>query len=67
MAGRPIAIIGHARPDGDCIGSQVALARLLAAAGHDVICVNADPVPRRLTFLTQGLTFYRTDDVLARI
>ena len=65
LAGRPIAIIGHARPDGDCIGSQVALARVLAAAGHDVICVNADPVPRRLTFLTQGLTFYRTDDVLA--
>ena len=66
LAGQPIAIVGHARPDGDCIGSQVALARALAAAGHDVICINADPVPRRLAFLTQGLRFYRTDDVLAR-
>ena len=65
LAGRPLAIIGHARPDGDCIGSQVALARVLMALGHDVICVNADCVPRRLEFLTQGLRFYRTDDLLA--
>src|SRR6185295_352925 len=42
----------------------VALARVLAARGHDVICVNADPVPRRLLFLVKGLNFLRTDDVL---
>lgn len=65
LAGRKVAVIGHARPDGDCIGSQVALARVLAARGLDVICVNVDPVPRRLQFLTGGLRFFRTDDVLA--
>jgi phosphoesterase RecJ-like protein len=65
LAGRRIAIVGHARPDGDCIGSQVALARVLAALGFDVVCVNADPVPRRLQFLSAGMTFLRTDDVLA--
>ncbi len=65
LAGRKIAIIGHARPDGDCIGSQVALARVLTARGHDVICVNPDPVPRRLRFLVTGVTFTRTDDVVA--
>ncbi|MBI4623637.1 MAG: bifunctional oligoribonuclease/PAP phosphatase NrnA [Verrucomicrobia bacterium] len=64
LAGRKIAIIGHARPDGDCIGSQVALARVLAARGHDVICVNLDPVPRRLQFLVAGVAFIRTDDVV---
>lgn len=64
IAGRKIAVIGHARPDGDCIGSQVALARVLAARGHDVICVNPDPVPRRLLFLVEGMRFYRTDEVL---
>lgn len=64
LAGRKVAVVGHARPDGDCIGSQVALARVLAALGHDVICVNADPVPRRLLFLVPGMRFYRTDDVL---
>ena len=65
IAGQKIAVIGHARPDGDCIGAQVALARVLAARGHDVICVNPDPVPRRLLFLVNGMKFYRTDDVLS--
>jgi len=65
LAGCKVAVIGHARPDGDCIGSQVALARVLAAKGIDVICVNADPVPRRLEFLVRGMRFFRTDEVLA--
>ena len=64
LAGRKVAVVGHARPDGDCIGSQVGLARVLAARGFDVICVNADPVPRRLQFLVGGMTFFRTEDVL---
>jgi phosphoesterase RecJ-like protein len=64
IAGRKIAIIGHARPDGDCIGAQVALARVLLARGMDVICVNPDPVPRRLLFLIEGMTFFRSDDVV---
>jgi phosphoesterase RecJ-like protein len=64
LAGRKIAVVGHARPDGDCIGSQVALARVLATRGFDVICVNADPVPRRLLFLTEGMKFFRTDEAL---
>jgi phosphoesterase RecJ-like protein len=65
LAGRKIAVVGHARPDGDCIGSQVALARVLAAGGFDVVCVNADPVPRRLQFLSPGMKFQRTEEVLA--
>jgi phosphoesterase RecJ-like protein len=65
LQGRKVAVIGHARPDGDCIGAQVALARVLMARGLDVICVNADPVPRRLQFLVAGMKFFRTDEVLA--
>ena len=64
VAGRKIAVVGHARPDGDCIGSQVGLARVLAAAGLDAVCVNADAVPRRLEFLVPGMKFLRTDDAL---
>ena len=64
LTGRRVAVVGHARPDGDCIGSQIALARVLRARGLDVVCVNADPVPRRLEFLVPGMTFLRTDDVL---
>lgn len=63
LAGRRVAVVGHARPDGDCIGSQVALARVLAASGLDVICVNGDPVPRRLAFLVPGMKFFRPEDL----
>jgi bifunctional oligoribonuclease and PAP phosphatase NrnA len=66
LKGRKVAVIGHARPDGDCIGSQVALARVLAAGGLDVICVNGDLVPRRLQFLTRGMSFLTTDGLLAQ-
>ncbi len=65
LSGRQIAVVGHARPDGDCIGSQVALARVLRAKGHSVFCVNPDVVPRRLQFLVDDLTFLRPDDVPA--
>jgi len=65
IRGHAVAIIGHSRPDGDCIGAQVALARVLRALGHDVICVNSDPVPRRLQFLVPGMTFLRTDAVVS--
>jgi phosphoesterase RecJ-like protein len=61
LRGRNVAVVGHARPDGDCIGSQVALARLLRARGHEVACLNPDPVPRRLQFLLDGLVFLSPD------
>jgi bifunctional oligoribonuclease and PAP phosphatase NrnA len=57
LRGRKIAVVGHARPDGDCIGSQVSLARVLATLGHEVACVNADAVPRRLQFLIKDMKF----------
>ncbi|MDR1281528.1 MAG: DHH family phosphoesterase [Opitutaceae bacterium] len=61
----PLVIIGHTRPDGDCIGSQTALALLLRARGHNVICANPDPVPRRLLFAaaTDTLAWLRYDDL----
>ncbi len=38
-------VSSHARPDGDSIGSQVALAYALRALGKDVRVVNKDPAP----------------------
>lgn len=58
---RAVAVIGHARPDGDCIGSQVALARVLRSQGIDARCVNADQVPRRLGFAANGENFTNVD------
>jgi phosphoesterase RecJ-like protein len=64
VAGRAVAVVGHARPDGDCIGSQVALARVLSARGSPAVCVNPDPVPRRLAFAARGMRFIRADEAL---
>lgn len=47
LKGRKVAVLGHLRPDGDCIGSQVALVRVLNQHfGADAIACNGHPVPR---------------------
>ncbi|MBI3878155.1 MAG: bifunctional oligoribonuclease/PAP phosphatase NrnA [Verrucomicrobia bacterium] len=50
-ANRTICVVGHIRPDGDCIGSQVGLALALQNAGKRVVCWNQDPMPQKLAFL----------------
>ena len=45
--GRNIAVVGHMRPDGDCVGSQFALADILASAGaKKTVCLNQNGLPR---------------------
>src|SRR5687768_15631385 len=44
-ARRRFLITSHARPDGDSIGSQLAMAYALEALGKEVRLVNADPAP----------------------
>jgi len=46
-----ICVVGHIRPDGDCIGSQLGLTLALKAEGKDVVCWNQDRVPEKLRFL----------------
>ena len=51
-----ICVAGHVRPDGDCIGAQLALASALSDQGKDVVCWNEDELPAKLAFLdTQKL------------
>src|SRR5437762_13475992 len=45
QARRRFLISSHARPDGDSIGSQLAMAYALKALGKDVVAINADPAP----------------------
>ncbi len=45
-------IMSHVRPDGDAIGSQIALGFSLMAMGKTVFLVNEDGVPESLVFLT---------------
>lgn len=47
------ALCGHVSPDGDCLGSQLALASALRAMGKDVVCLLAkeDFVDPSLSFM----------------
>jgi phosphoesterase RecJ-like protein len=63
LRGQRVVVIGHQRPDGDCIGSQVALTRALRLRGIDAIAVNPDPVPRRIKFLLGDTPFFERDKI----
>jgi len=41
----------HIKPDGDALGSQLALRRLLQKMGRDVYLINSDPPPSNLTWM----------------
>ncbi len=44
-------VVGHVRPDGDCIGSQLGLTLALRNLGKKVVCWNQDPLPQKYRFL----------------
>ena len=45
-AGRKFIILGHKEPDGDCIGSQLALASALGRLGKETVLCSAGPFKR---------------------
>lgn len=49
-------IVGHSHPDGDCVGTAVALAELVEALGGEAKVIFPEPAPLRLQFLLQGRT-----------
>ena len=46
-----ICVAGHMRPDGDCVGSQLALTLALRTEGKRVVCWNEDHIPQKYEFL----------------
>ena len=48
-------VLFHVRPDGDAVGSALALKLLLEAIGSRVWCVCANEIPQRLAFLGEGV------------
>ena len=58
-----VLVIGHRRPDGDCIGSQVAMTRILISLGIDAIAVNNDPIPRTLQKFVGDTPFVRASEI----
>ncbi len=63
LEGKSVLVLGHRRPDGDCVGSQVALTRVLHSLGIDAKAVNNDPVPRTLQKFVGDTPFFRPDEV----
>ncbi len=54
-----VCIVGHVRPDGDCVGSQLGLALALENAGKKVTVWNEDAVPPKLRFLDPERRFQK--------
>jgi phosphoesterase RecJ-like protein len=48
---RTICVVGHIRPDGDCVGSQLGLTLALRGEGKKVACWNEDRIPEKYEFL----------------
>ncbi len=48
-------VVTHIRPDGDTLGTSVALCKILEALGKSAELLPADDVPERLAFLTEGV------------
>jgi len=46
-----VALFSHVSPDGDCVGSMLAIGLALEKMGKEVFFYNPDPVPNYLTFL----------------
>ena len=53
-AARTIAVTGHMRPDGDCIGSELAIGYALKNLGKKVTVFSQDEMPDKLAFLDRS-------------
>jgi bifunctional oligoribonuclease and PAP phosphatase NrnA len=48
---RTFCVVGHVRPDGDCVGSQLGITLALRNQGKDVVCWNENRIPQKYEFL----------------
>lgn len=51
LLGRRVLLLNHVSPDGDCLGSTLALARALRARGQRAVVASSDGVPEMYRFL----------------
>lgn len=56
-ASSSVILTGHERPDGDCIGAQAALARVLEALGKRVHVLNPDPPEAAFDYLASEVEY----------
>jgi bifunctional oligoribonuclease and PAP phosphatase NrnA len=56
---KTFCVVGHIRPDGDCVGSQLSLTLALQNEGKKVFCWNEDAVPDKYRFLNRDGLFQK--------
>ena len=56
-----IGVISHIRPDGDCIGSQIALCRWLDNNGYTAMAFNDDDIPDNLQWMASYFPVEKPD------
>ena len=54
---RAVVLCGHVNPDGDCIGAQAGLARVLVALGKTVTILNPDPPEAAFDYLSKAIPY----------
>lgn len=57
--GKNFIVTSHVNPDGDNVGSSVAMTKYLCAIGKNAIHVLEDDIPENLLFLLKDYTLYR--------
>ena len=62
LKGKKVAVCGHLRPDGDCIGSIVAVVRVLKTLGIEAVGLNRDEVPATLKAFVGDTPFMLASD-----
>jgi len=50
-------LVGHMKPDGDVVGAQAAMCRVLQALGKDVWIINPDPPEGRYEYLSREVNY----------
>lgn len=61
-----VGVYSHIRPDGDCIGAQVAVCRWLQENGITAYAFNDDPVPLNVQWLTDFFPVQEPDESLLK-
>ena len=62
-----VAVVTHARPDADTVGSSSALVLALCDLGKKAYLFSPDPIPERLEFLTEGVPAVDSPDGLTLV
>src|SRR5690625_847488 len=63
---RTVGVYSHIRPDGDCIGAQVATCLWLKRNGITAYAFNDDPVPLNLQWLAEYFPIQQPDEKLLK-